>query len=96
MSWNPLPSSLWGYLILISIFGTLHQYLIQEAYRLADAHIVGSFFYFSILFSAILGWVIWKEEMGFLQILGGCLLILSGIFVQRASSKTAEEKALLS
>ena len=73
-SWEQVPLSvLLVYVVPISVLGLIHQYLITRAYSLASPHLVGSFVYFCVLFSALFGWWIWDETMDAMKILSGIL-----------------------
>ncbi|MBS0649565.1 MAG: EamA family transporter, partial [Verrucomicrobia bacterium] len=82
---------------LISVFGVLFQYAITKAYALVPAHIVGSFVYFSVLYSAILGWLIWQEKFDSMQVCGAMLLIGAGLYILRSDRriKTLKKSGLL-
>lgn len=83
-SWESLPPitpSFLAPLVMNSILGVLFQCCIVQAYSLISPHVVGSFAYFSILFSALFGWWIWQESLDVLQALGGILLVGAGILM---------------
>lgn len=86
--WNGVLSVefLWPF-ILISVFGVFFQFAIVKAYSLIAPHIVGGFIFFGVLFSAILGWVLWQESLDSMQIFGGIILIGSGILMLRMPKK---------
>lgn len=88
-NWENIPYtySFWWPFVLISIFGVLFQYAITKAYALVPAHIVGSFVYFSVLCSAILGWLFWQEKFDGMQICGAALLIGAGLYILRSNQK---------
>lgn len=83
-SWEKIPISvLLIYIAPISILGLIQQYLIVRAYALASPHLVGSFVYFCVLFSALLGWLIWDETLGAVKVLSGIFLILCAVMMVR-------------
>ncbi|MBS0606979.1 MAG: DMT family transporter [Verrucomicrobia bacterium] len=98
-NWENIPAnfSFWWPFVLISVFGVLFQYAITKAYALVPAHIVGSFVYFSVLYSAILGWLIWQEKFDSMQICGAVLLIGAGLYILRSDRriKTLKKSGLL-
>lgn len=71
----------WWIFALISLFGVLFQYALTRTYSLIPFHVAGSLEYSSVLFSALLGWIIWQETLDIMQICGGILLIGSGILM---------------
>ncbi len=83
----PLSFSFWLPFVIISLFGVLFQFAITRAYSLVSPHIAGNFVYFSVLFSALFGWMIWSEKLSLLQIVGGGLLIISGLLMIRENRR---------
>jgi len=59
---------------------------------LISSHIVGSFTFFSILFSAFLGWIIWGNGIDRYQVIGGIVLVGAGILMIVQNNR--EKKAL--
>ncbi len=98
-SWEGPPSiplPFWLPLVLNSVLGVLFQYSIIQAYSLISPHIVGGFAYFGILFSALLGWLIWQEPLDMFQIIGGGLLVGSGLLmILESRRKTLSEQQSL-
>ncbi len=93
-NWENTPTTLsflWPF-ILISVFGVSFQYAITKAYALVPAHIAGSFVYFSVLYSALLGWLIWQEQFDATQLFGTALLISVGLFILRSNQKPFKVK----
>lgn len=84
----PMTFSFWWPFIVISLFGVGFQYAITRAYTLMPAHIVGSFIYFSVLYSALFGWIFWRERVDIMQIVGATILIGTGLFMLRNNSKS--------
>jgi drug/metabolite transporter (DMT)-like permease len=99
-TWESMPStysfSFWLPFVFISFFGVLFQFAIIKAYSLLPAHVAGNFAYFGVLFSALFGWLIWREAMSAMQILGAVLLIGSGLLMIRENQRrTSLDKASL-
>src|SRR5579862_8058328 len=85
-SWDGFPvlsisPTFWLPLLMNSLCGLLFQFTIIRAYSLISPHIVGSFAYFGILFSALFGYVLWNEPLDSIQIFGGMILIGSGLLI---------------
>ena len=78
---SELPTFWWP-LLLISFTGVLYQYAMNRAFSLLSPHVAGNFTYFSVLFSAVLGWLIWDEVLTMMQICGGILLVGVGVMVR--------------
>jgi drug/metabolite transporter (DMT)-like permease len=69
------------FLLLNSLIGMTFQYMIIRAYSLIAPHLVGCMAYFGILFSSILGWLIWEESLSPSHLIGGVALISAGILM---------------
>lgn len=70
----------------LGIFATAAQFLMTNAYRFAPAGELAIYTYTNIVFSTIIGIVIWSEIPGVLSIIGGFLIILAG-FINYYSNK---------
>lgn len=89
-TWKGLPPfsfSFWLPFVFISFFGVLFQYAITRAYSLAMPYIAGNFSYFGVLFSALIGWLFWQEGLSPMKILGGVLLVGSGLLMIRENQR---------
>jgi drug/metabolite transporter (DMT)-like permease len=75
------------FLLLISFLGVAGQYAVTKAYTLISPHIVGSFFYLSVLFSALFDLIMWEEKMDNFQIFGGLVLVVSSILIIQENRK---------
>lgn len=74
-----MPSPLgWVAAIFLGIFATLAQLSMTSAYRYAPAGELSIYSYSNIIFSAIIGLLIWSEIPDSLSVLGGILIILGG------------------
>lgn len=68
----------WISAILLGIFATLAQLSLTKAYRHAPAGELSIYSYSNIIFSAIIGLILWNEIPDSLSIIGGILIILGG------------------
>lgn len=71
----------WIYLILIGIFGGLGQYLLTIAYLYAPAGEVSIYNYSSVIFSAILGFIIFNDKILPIEYFGIALILLSAVIL---------------
>jgi drug/metabolite transporter (DMT)-like permease len=99
-TWESTPTmasfSFWLPFLLISFFGVLSQYAMIKAYSLIPPHVAGNFAYFGVLFSAFFGWLLWEESLSGMQVLGGGLLIGTGLLMIRKNQlRTSIEKTVL-
>ena len=56
----------------------LFQFLLIKAYMYAKPHEIGAFQYSSVVFAAILGWVVFKESLDAATIVGTTLVCIGG------------------
>jgi drug/metabolite transporter (DMT)-like permease len=77
---TPTPAELGG-LIVVGLIGGLSQLLMTYAYRHAPASTLAPFGYVSILWSTVLGYLIWSELPGSRILLGAAIVILSGLYI---------------
>lgn len=75
------------YLILTGVFATIGQIGLAHAYKYALASEVSIYQYLSIIFSAIIGFIFWKEIPDILSIIGGLIIIGAAIFNYKLSKK---------
>lgn len=78
------------YLIGIGIFAGIGQFTLTNAYRYAPAGEVSIYDYTSIVFSALIGFIVWLEVPDFLSFIGTLLIIASAIFVYIYNEKKAK------
>lgn len=71
------------FLLLVGagVTATVGQLNLTKAYSFAPAARVGPFTYFAVVFSAILGWVIWDERLDRWSILGSLLVVATCVLV---------------
>lgn len=81
LDWMPLDwqSLLW--LSLLGVFATLAQLLLTAAYGHAPAGQLGAFTYASVIFAAILGWLLWDETLTPLAVAGMFTIMAAGLLV---------------
>lgn len=76
-------------LLGLGFFATTAQFLMTNAYRFAPAGELAIYTYTNIVFSTIIGIVIWSEFPGLLSIVGGLLIILAGFLNYHSNKKKA-------
>ena len=73
------------YLIGSGLFAAIGQFALTFAYKFAKASEIAIYNYSNIIFSAILGYFIWKEVSDVYSILGGFLLIATSTWIYFAT-----------
>lgn len=66
-------------LVLTGVFASLGQYMVTLAYKYGKPSEVAIYNYTSIIFAMLIGFVIWKELPDIWSLLGGFILILTGV-----------------
>lgn len=79
MNWQPVPSHIWGWLILCGMIATAGQLASTKGYRTAPTGAIGVYAYSSIIYGAFLGWLIWNEIPLWSTWAGAAFIILAGL-----------------
>ena len=85
------------YLLIIAVafFGVIAQYAVTKAYAIASPSLIAPFEYTALIWSAVLGYLIWGDIADALAISGALLIIGSGIYIiHREAIKAAQKPAL--
>lgn len=61
----------------------IHMELLNRGFHLGSAAKLSILTYTGIIFSAILGWLFWREALGIWTIIGGLLICIGGIYILR-------------
>lgn len=80
------------FLIGTGVFAAIGQFALTYAYKLAPAAEISIYNYFSILFSAMLGFVLWGEMPDAWSMLGGVLVVLAALATFWYSNKQEQAK----
>ncbi len=83
LSWVTPDGTQWITLIAIGVFATGGQVFLTRGITLVPAAQVGPFTYSSVVFAAVIGWVIWGEVLDLMTGLGGALVCAGGVLVLR-------------
>ncbi|MFN3892425.1 MAG: DMT family transporter [Beijerinckiaceae bacterium] len=79
----------WGPLILIGLLGGVGQIFMTQGYRYADASVLATFDYSSILFAMAIGFVFFGEAPSAAVLLGAAIVISAGLTVVWQESQRA-------
>jgi len=80
-------------LLALGLFAAAAQMFMTNAYRHAEAGELSIYTYANIVFSSILGLVLFQEIPDFFSVVGAVLIISAGYLNYRAKEKEAAEKA---
>jgi len=87
---TPNLMSEWIALIATGLFGFLGHFSLAQAYRYAKANTLSPFFYQQILYMIFLGWLLFNQIPGFNVVIGGAIVIASGLYLLFQEMKTKE------
>jgi len=76
---SPIGWSNVGSLLGVGICGMLGQLAMTMAYKVGSKYLVASFAYLTVVFSALLGVVLWGDALGVDAVLGMLLIVGSGL-----------------
>ena len=83
MPWSgPAPNAeQWALFVLSGIFVSLAHLLIVMALQLAEGPTVAPLKYLSLVWSVILGYLIWGDVPGTWKVLGAMMVVAAGLFI---------------
>ncbi|WPL19140.1 carboxylate/amino acid/amine transporter [Thiorhodovibrio winogradskyi] len=82
-SWQMPSSTQFPWLLSIAALATLGQLALTAGLSRAPASRMAPFGYFSVVFGALFGWLIWAEPVGWRLVLGSILIAGAGWLVSR-------------
>jgi drug/metabolite transporter (DMT)-like permease len=78
-TFRPLAHADWALLGGIGLLMAASQVLILEAYRRAPPVRIAPFNYSVVVFSGLIGWLVWKNTPGWLSLVGVLLVAAGGV-----------------
>jgi drug/metabolite transporter (DMT)-like permease len=79
----------WALLALVGVIGGTAHMLLTAAYRPAPASVTAPFDYTDLLLALAVGWLVWNEIPDANLMVGGVLVIGSGLFVVMSAARRA-------
>lgn len=81
LTYQPMTNAQIIYLILSGVFATLGQFGLTIAYSYAPAKDISIFFYTTVLFSAIIGFILFNETPDLLSYLGYIIIFFASYYM---------------
>ena len=81
------------WLLLVGGFATAGQLLLTRGMACAPAARLGPFTFFSVLFGAALGWLLWDEQLTLATTFGALLILVSAFLTGRGRGNTVAAPA---
>jgi drug/metabolite transporter (DMT)-like permease len=78
---------------LVGLLGGFAAYFVIAAYRHAPAALVAPFEYTALVWGAILGWILWREQPAPLIWAGAAVIVLSGLYITHRETFSAARPA---
>jgi len=88
IQWHSVPAQAWIYLLGIGFAQLFAQVLIVLAYHYASSVKLGPFIYTTIVFTALIDWVVWHHPPTLFVVVGMVLVIGGGLVAIRGKSET--------
>jgi drug/metabolite transporter (DMT)-like permease len=70
-------------LVLVGLVGGAAQWLLTEAWASAQVSAVAPYSYSALLWSVLVGWVVWGDAPGLSMLVGALLIVGAGLFILR-------------
>jgi drug/metabolite transporter (DMT)-like permease len=77
----------------MGVFATLAQLAMTRAYRLGNTLVVGALSYSTLVFGAMLAYLVWRESLAAMEWIGMGVIIASGMIAMRVEKKEQVEEA---
>ncbi len=87
--WQPVPTNLWGWIIVVAFCGTFSHYCMARAMTHAEATIVVPMDFLRVPLTAIAGWLIYSEAIDIYTATGAGLILLGNLLNLKSTSTAA-------
>ena len=86
---DPTPRQ-WALLLAIGLVSAVAQLLMTEGYRRGETTLLAPFEYAALIWTMLLGALIWGEWPGLLDLLGFAVLVGAGLFIWWRETRLAK------
>jgi drug/metabolite transporter (DMT)-like permease len=91
--WKPVDDDLWPMIIVLSLCGTIGQFLMIGAYKMAEASALAPIDYVRLVYAVVAGYVIFSEVPDFWTYVGSAVIILSALYTSHREQVLARRRA---
>ncbi len=84
----PAGEDLWLF-ALIGLIGGVAAFFVIQAYRHAPVSVLAPFDYTALIWGALFGWLIWREQPGLQIWLGAAIVAAAGVYIARREAGAA-------
>lgn len=85
--WHTPASGDWWLFLLIGLVGSTAAFFVILAYSHAPVSVVAPFEYTGLIWGALLGWIVWREQPDSAVWVGAIVIALSGSYIARREAK---------
>ncbi len=79
--WRSIDFDAWLMIFGVAFFGVIAQFSVTKAYAIASPSLIAPFEYTALIWSAIIGYLVWGDVADIYAITGAILIIGSGVYV---------------
>ena len=80
-AWVSVAPHDWLWIALLGLSGWAGQHLVTDAFRLAPATTVAPFEYMSIVWGAVIDWIVWHTVPGARMFTGAAIVVAAGLYL---------------
>jgi drug/metabolite transporter (DMT)-like permease len=91
--WQMPSPGLWGWLIFIGVIGTMGQFVVTEAIKLADMTVLMPFDFLKLVWAAFLGMLLFAERPDALTWIGAAIVFASSFYIVWREAKLRRMQA---
>lgn len=89
LNWQNLTTQLWLGVMIMGVFAVAGQLAMTRAFALASPSQIGVFTYSSVLFAALIGYLVWGEAFTIHMLIGSLIIIGAGYIAIRSGRSPA-------
>ena len=89
--WRNPPAELWPWILLIAFTGTSSHFCLARALVYADATLIAPIDFLRVPLSAVIGWLLYKEQIDVFTAAGAALILLGNLLNLQVGPKRESE-----
>lgn len=94
LEWRNPPLGLWPWIVVIAFTGMSSHFCLARALSYADATLISPMDFLRVPLSALIGWLLYQEQIDTLTAVGAALILAGNLFnLQRRAPRPAEVAA---
>ena len=90
--WQALDAHDYLLIVGVAFFGVIAQFSVTKAYAIASPSLIAPFEYTALIWSAVIGYLVWSDIPHAYAIVGAILIIGSGIYIIHREAVTASRR----